>query len=298
MNRKVTIVLGILTLIFSSLIGSVSAKTINKSPSSVKRVSFHSEALDKEMTLNIYLPEGYRQGKDYPVLYLLHKYQETQKWWFNVLYIQDKADKLIKAGTIKPMIIVSPQHDNSWGINSADVTGTWMGPPNIPDPMNEGRYEDYLVDEVVTYVDTNYATNPSRDSRFIGGASLGGYAALHIGLRNPELFGKIGAHAPAIFVEDPWAPRKEWMYPTEQLRESRDPLRLALKEDVSATQVMLDIGDRDDANYIEAVKQLEKNLRQNKVKSVVTEIVPGGMHDAPYWASQLEDYLRFYGSDK
>jgi|GEM_PF-4569018 len=53
----------------------LAARTVEgQQSSSLTKVSFYSESVEKNMNLNVYLPAGYGNGKKFPVLYILHKY--------------------------------------------------------------------------------------------------------------------------------------------------------------------------------------------------------------------------------
>jgi enterochelin esterase-like enzyme len=84
--------------------------------SSLKVVTFKSQALDKEMKLSVYLPKGYTTTKKYPALYMLHAFAGNESNWMPNLALNEKADQLIDQGKIKPIIIISPQFDNSYGL--------------------------------------------------------------------------------------------------------------------------------------------------------------------------------------
>ena len=62
-------------------------------------------------------------------------------------------------------------------------------------------YEDYFINEVIPTIDNKFKTLKNRNSRFVGGASVGGYIALHNAFRHPDLFSKVGGHMPAIELQ-------------------------------------------------------------------------------------------------
>ena len=156
-------------------------------------MSLESNLLGKTMNLSVYCPEGYERVK-LPVLFFLHGRTGNEQL-LQQLGMDKIADALIEAGEIKPLRIVCPNMDNSRGINSSDDYQEVVGKYDI---VHKGRYEDYLVHEIIPFVDRSFPTIRDRCGRFIGGVSSGGYAALSIGLRQPELFSKIGGHMPAI----------------------------------------------------------------------------------------------------
>ena len=161
----------------------------------------------EEQRLSIYLPPGYDASpeKRFPVLYLLHGFTGTNRTWMidpdsaanepavdprdgdyqHAGFIQrERLDSLIAAGTIPELIIVAPNGRNaykhSFYVNSP-VTGRW---------------EDYIVEDVVDYVDANYRTLPTASSRGIAGHSGGANGALFIAMRHADVFSSVYAMAP------------------------------------------------------------------------------------------------------
>lgn len=265
----------------------------------VQKLVFHSEALDQEMRLSIYLPEGYNTQQRYPVLYFIHGYGSREADMFEGLKIEQNAEKLVKAGQIEPLIIVSPQMDNSYGLNSSSVYN--VSHPGDPIALYSGRYEDYLVQDVVRYVDTHFNTRAERNSRYIGGISMGGFISLHAAFLHSDVYSKAGGHSPALFLDD-WSAAGganglvQFLYPTEALRQERDPLLLAQNRDLSNLSIYLDCGAEDSYRFYEGTERLYTLL---KSKGVPVEYhLRAGQHDGDYWMGHMDEYLRFYAGKK
>jgi len=255
--------------------------------SEIRQVDLHSIALDRDMGFTIYLPPGYDEARRYPVLYLFYGYGGNRDSWFTGLNIHRVADRLIGEGRIGPLLIVSPSYGNSFGVNSQ------AGEGRDPGTVDIGRYEDYLIQEVIPYVDGHFGTLAERKGRYIGGASMGGYAALYLGFTYPELFSKIGAHSAAVWNYTPtdlYTDQRDWLYATSALREARDPFLLAASGQLDGLKVYLDAGDSDPLS--EKDKHLYTVLVENGVQAQWVPS-PGG-HSGTYWASRLESYLQFY----
>ena len=134
-----------------------------------------------EREISIYLPPSYfTSDKRYPVVYFLPGYLCTAMG----LTFPNDVDRLIEDGAIQEMIIVSASGKNELGgsfyVNSP-VTGNW---------------EDFIVEDVVGYVDANYRTVPEAGSRAISGFSMGGYGALNLAMKHPDLFSVGLCHEP------------------------------------------------------------------------------------------------------
>jgi enterochelin esterase-like enzyme len=140
---------------------------------------------DPVRKLAVYLPAGYEgTSQRYPVIYHLPnplaKFDED----FYHGPARDLLDRAAATGQIGGTIFVAVDMATpfgcSWYVNSP-VTGNW---------------EDFMVREVVPYVDANFRTLPNRDSRGILGDFMGGYGAIRFGMTHPEVFGTIYALHP------------------------------------------------------------------------------------------------------
>jgi enterochelin esterase family protein len=134
--------------------------------------------------LFVYLPPGYEEGDQrYPSVYCLTGFTGRGRMLLNdnafTPNLAERMDALIAADTIKPMIVVMPDCFTHYG-GSQYINSTATG-----------RYEDYLTDEIVPFVDEKFRTLASRDSRAVMGKSSGGYGSLIMGLRHADLFGLV-----------------------------------------------------------------------------------------------------------
>lgn len=136
--------------------------------------------------LVVYLPAGYNsEAAHYPVVYFLPNPLESSfRAFFDDRGAQSVLDRAIAAGTIRKFILVdvdmSTRLGCSWYVNSS-VTGNW---------------EDFMVQELVPYIDANFRTIPKRDSRGIAGDFMGGYGAIRFGMKYPQVFGAVYALHP------------------------------------------------------------------------------------------------------
>lgn len=144
--------------------------------------------------LFVYLPPGYNHdAKSYPSVYCLTGFTGRGKMLLNDNAfnpnLAERTDKLITAGTIKPMIAVMPD------------CFTWFGGSQYINSTATGRYEDYLADEIVAYIDNNFRTVNDRKSRAVMGKSSGGYGSLIMGMRHADVFGLICSTAGDAYFE-------------------------------------------------------------------------------------------------
>jgi hypothetical protein len=135
--------------------------------------------------LQVYLPAGYGLSNTrYPVIYFLPTPFESYQAVFEQHHAQELFDAAIRSGVIGKFILVTVDMTTpigcSWYLNSP-VTGNW---------------EDFMIQELVPYVDANFRTLPSRDSRGIVGDFMGGYGAIRFGMTHPDVFGSVYALHP------------------------------------------------------------------------------------------------------
>lgn len=160
------------TLFLSLALGSI-AVTSAPGQSNVSAASFgqlvstdsiYSTILNRKVATTIILPVNYDPAKSYPVFYLLHRWSGNNESFLKSNLLSELKDK--------PLIVVTPNADTSWYVNS------------FSNPAS--RYEDFMTRELMPYMDKKYKTDTSRQA--IGGFSMGGFGALQLGLKHPERF--------------------------------------------------------------------------------------------------------------
>ncbi len=175
----------------------------------IRKVTFYSALLGVVKSFYVYLPPGYdapeRQAERYPVLYLFRGHERE---WVNLhedgsrkgRSIVDVYLEACRAGQVGQMILVCP------GISSDDhkIPGLLV---NFKQPelargsggVGTGRFEDYFIRELVSYIDAHYRTLPHRQHRGVDGFSLGGFQAVKIAAQYPEFFATVGAYDGTFF---------------------------------------------------------------------------------------------------
>jgi hypothetical protein len=142
-----------------------------------------------ERPLEVYVPPGYDDDPDrrYPSVYVIQGYTGHLAMWHNRSPwrrpFPELADELFARGDAPPVIVV---YVDAW---------TAVGGSQFLDSPGTGRYQSYLCDEVVPWVDANYRTLADRDHRALTGKSSGGYGAMVVPMMRPEVFGALATHA-------------------------------------------------------------------------------------------------------
>ncbi len=154
---------------------------------------FHSDLLDNERKLVVYLPPGYDNQADrrYPVLYMndgQNLFNEAESYAGVEWRVDETAQRLIAAGAVEPVIIVGVY-------NTPDRTAEFT-PGQKAD-----AYADMLATEIKPFIDRIYRTRPEADHTAVAGSSLGGLAALHTAGRHPDVFHQAAALSPLLSVD-------------------------------------------------------------------------------------------------
>jgi pimeloyl-ACP methyl ester carboxylesterase len=176
-----------------------------------------------ERDLPVYIPpSGVTEGR--PLLLLLTGY--TGSGWYHYQrprFLSDtivgRLDRLIRSGAAAEAVMVGPDCVTSLGgsqyINSSAT----------------GRYEDYVMDEILPWVRDRYRTGPMA----VLGTSSGGYGSFVLALRHPDVLRAAGSNAGDAAFEYSYMPE----FPTafREIRKAGGPealLRTLLSGPVSA----------------------------------------------------------------
>ncbi len=246
----------------------------------IKTESFQSKALNGEMNYNIYLPNGYEN--ELPLFLLLHGYTGDHTDWAQQGNIKATMDRLIAADKSVPMIIVMPDAQNSWYVNS--------------DPeISYGAYESAIINDLIKHIEENYPVIKANKSRYIAGLSMGGYGALHLAFKYPHLF-KAASPLSAAFM--PTLPdnfkylEKTFGDPVDKEKYEREnPFVLATDNADDQMPVYITCGD-DDLGLFHYSIDMYDTLR---LKGYPVELrITDGAHTWEVWEREIENVIRFF----
>ena len=137
-------------------------------------------------SISVYLPPNYAtENKKYPVIYFLHGFLNDDSLMDSM---KDLLDYALEAQKIKPFILVIPDQKTTYDGSFYSNTGVF------------GNWEDFTAFDLVSYMDANYRTIPKKDSRGITGHSMGGYGAVKIAMKHPDIFGSVYAISPGALA--------------------------------------------------------------------------------------------------
>ncbi len=146
-----------------------------------------------ERDVLVYTPPGYSPSvsTNYPLLVDLIGYTGSgashTNWKPFGQNVPERMDRLLAEGKIGPMIVAFPDCFTAFGGNQyINSTGT-------------GRYMDYLCDEIVPFVESNFSVRPQ--ARGVFGKSSGGYGAMVHGMLRPDVWNAIASHSGDAYWE-------------------------------------------------------------------------------------------------
>lgn len=173
-------------------------------------IVLRSKALGISKRIYVYTPPGYARRRDrLPVLYFFRGHERE---WINPAQDSSRAghtvidvyEELLAGGAVEPMLLVFP------GISSVDnsISGlltNFKHPGLTSKPgIGSGRFEDYLMQDVIPYIDRRFRTRPG--ARATEGFSLGGFMAVKIAAQHPDAFVAVGTYDGLYFWDDPADP--------------------------------------------------------------------------------------------
>lgn len=163
-----------------SIIGTVKDDTIIS-----KILAKNKIGLDPLRKLKVYLPPSYsRAEKHFPVVYYLHSIFDSPDVLISQRNITKTIDRNIQNGQSEEFVLVI-----------ADFTSPTIG-SLYENSSTSGYWLDFIIKELIPYVDKNYRTIKTEDSRAITGDFMGGRGALKVAMTYPAVFGIVYALHP------------------------------------------------------------------------------------------------------
>ncbi len=159
-------------------------------------ITFYSASLDTNRNVQVHLPEGYdTDTTSYPVIYFLHGVANDHTSYPTII---EAVDSTTENGTIEPVILIKP--DGSIGPYAGSM---------YTNSELYGQFEDYIVYDLVNYIDSNYRTIASGDKRSIMGHSMGGYGSMKLIVKHPDIFCAVASHSGPLDLNhaDEWKPK-------------------------------------------------------------------------------------------
>jgi len=269
--------------------------TLQAATGRVECNSLPSKFVHRAVAYCVMLPPSFDADKarHFPILYLLHGLGDNEQFFIHSgewNLVEDLREK----GELQDFLIATSDGGASFYINAKD---------------GKERYEDFLVQEFLPFIEKRYRVSPGRANRAISGISMGGFGALHLAFRHPQLFSAVSAHSAALIEKLPvfLGGGTAQGNPANRLRmfagvlgsppdaaywNQESPITLARTANLAGLKIYFDCGDQDDYGFEAGAAALDKVLSARHIAHEF-HLYPG-RHDANYFAEHLPASLEFH----
>lgn len=236
--------------------------------------NFESAHVKQKRDFIVWLPPGYEAEKErrYPVLYMHDGDSVFVNW-----RIDEIATPLIESKQIEPLIIVMVPNGGSEDARFEEYTPTRSNAYRVGGKAD--AYGRMLAEELKPFIDSEFRTLPGAADTGLGGASLGGLATLHLGLKLPQVFGRLAAMSPSIWWDDRVVVRNVKALP------AKTPAR-----------IWLDIGTDEGRGAVDSVKEL-RDVLVKKGWVIDSDLkyheARGAAHEEKAFARRADQMLKF-----
>lgn len=240
----------------------------------IDTITVRSRSMNKDIKNTVILPAGYNGMNDLPVVYLLHGYSEDYKAWLKI------NPELPELATRYELIIVCPDGEASWYLDS---------------PINpESKFETYVAEELVEYIDNHYKTRRENKGRAITGFSMGGYGAMWLAIHHQNVFGACGATSGGVDIcpfPDKWEIKKVLGAYKENSDLWKEHCIINQLHLIGAgLSIILDCGTED--FFYSANERLHQEMVNRNIKH--DYIARPGIHNNDYWSNSIGFQLLFF----
>lgn len=143
-----------------------------------------SPSLQEKRDLYVYLPPGYDPCKRYPTLLWLHGFAQDEQSFLT--QVAPAIDAAIACGNMPPLIVAAPD-----GSLKSRSTVFFLNAGSFYLNTKAGNFEDYLIQDVWSFLVTHYPVRPEREAHVLAGVSMGGGAAYNLAIKNRDCFGVV-----------------------------------------------------------------------------------------------------------
>lgn len=243
----------------------------------MRDITFHSDSLQRDISYRAVFPTNISTEKRLPVLYLLHGGGGNYRDWTNYSDVAKFAEH--------EMILVMPEGNSSYYVNSATRT--------------EDRYEDYITRDLIDDVEKRFPAASERKNRAIAGVSMGGFGAVILALKHPDLYYFAGGLSSALDVPSrPFSIKRMGQYRQHvaifgswgsATRRENDPYQIARSVDpFQVPYLFLSCGDQE--GLLPANKKFVSILQERNFKYEF-HAGPGG-HNWNQWNRRVPDLFQ------
>ena len=238
-------------------------------------VETYSASMNKTIKAVVITPDNYASVNQFPVVYLLHGHSGKYSDWVI------KGKGVEKAADEYQIIIVCP--DGGFG------SWYWDSPVD-----NKFKYETYVSNELVKWIDSKYKTIKDKKGRAITGLSMGGHGALYLAFRHQDVFGAAGTMSGGVDIRpfpENWdmAARLGKFSEQPENWEKNTVINLLYLLTAKSLALIIDCGTED------FFFKVNENLHQQLIMRNIPHdyITRPGAHNWTYWNNAIKYQLLF-----
>jgi S-formylglutathione hydrolase FrmB len=245
----------------------------------VDTIQVFSTSMNKNIKTCVIVPDTYKKTKKkFPVVYLLHGYSGNYATWVKSFkQVEQQVDKY------KFIVIGVDGNFSSWYFDS---------------PIDPSfKYETYVVNELVSFVDIKYKTIANREGRAISGLSMGGHGALYLSFKHQDVFGAAGSMSGGVDFRpfpEKWDIKKRLGSLTEFPDNWNKNTVTNMLELVKDNNLKLIIDCGVDDFFINVNRELHQKMLASKINHDYIE--RPGQHNIEYWENSLKFQLLFFSN--
>jgi len=242
-------------------------------------VSYFSNTCNMNRAFSILLPPSYDGEKEFPVIYFQHGIFGDENC---ILFDQNNRIKEITAnlaadGNAKEVIMV---FGNMYATSDPNQKPGFAPEAVLP----YDNFINELVNDLMPYIESHYKVLKGRENTAVCGFSMGGRESLYIGLEKSDLFGYIGAIAPAPGV----VPAKDWAMSHAGMYSSNDQMKF--KEGNPLPELLMVCCGTNDGTVGQFPKSYHRILVENNVDHLWFEVM-GADHNSDAIKAGLYHFL-------
>lgn len=256
-------------------------------------VTFYSPVLERRLTFYVFLPPGYENSeRHFPSIYLLHGRFGSEIDWPYKGSAYETISRLMTTGKLQEAVVIMP---SDGGFSQGTYYTNWED--------GSGQFEQYFIQDLIPFAESQYRINADRSARAIGGLSMGGFGSLYFALKHPDKFAAAASMSGALGM----FPMKSNLHlgpgwDLEMLERVVGPLDepAALERNLAHLAARAAKGEKPPALYFDCGTEdflYESNLwfkdQLDKHNYPYTYQEFSGAHTWEYWSEHLADVLLF-----
>lgn len=228
---------------------------------------FWSASIQKQTSAYVVLPDG-GQGP-FAVFYLLHGLSDNHTIWVRRTSIERYVQNL-------PLMVVMPDGGRGWYTDAA------QGPAG----------EAAIIKDLIPFIDRAFHTKAERAGRCIGGLSMGGYGAVKLGLKHPDMFVSANSHSGAVAIGHKLvaAQNQEFLRIFGEKPEGSQNDCFELAKGMHLPALRIDCGTED--FLLQDNRAFHKHLQDLGLEHEYEEFP--GAHEWGYWDKHVQEAIAFH----